>query len=156
MDVSIIKAENKHLNDCIIALQKSELGRIYFSTENKALNAISEGMGKGEISVAINGDNIVLGFMWIIENGVFHSFPYLHIVAVKEEFRGLGIGREFLNYMERVCNSSKLFLVVADFNPDAKKFYIKNGFKEVGRIPDLYKNGVTEFLMMKELQGKKL
>lgn len=58
--------------------------------------------------------------------------------------------------MERVCNSSKLFLVVADFNPGAKRFYIKNGFKEVGRIPDLYKNGVVESLMMKELQKKAL
>ena len=48
MDVSIIKAENKHLNDCIIALQKSELGRIYFSAENKALNAISGVYGRGK------------------------------------------------------------------------------------------------------------
>lgn len=29
MDVSIIKAENKHLNDCIIALQKSELFTVF-------------------------------------------------------------------------------------------------------------------------------
>lgn len=30
MDINIIKAENKHLLDCKITLQKSELGRIYF------------------------------------------------------------------------------------------------------------------------------
>ncbi len=156
MDINIIEAENKHLNECIIALKKSELGRTYFSDENKLLNAISEGIGKSEISVAVNRENTVLGFIWIIENGAFHSFPYLHIIAVKEEFRGLGIGKEFLKYIEEAYNSSKLFLVVADFNPGAKRFYIKNGFKEVGCITDLYKNGVAECLMMKELQEKNL
>jgi ribosomal protein S18 acetylase RimI-like enzyme len=86
----------------------------------------------------------------IVENGAFHSFPYLHIIAVKEEFRGLGVGKDFLNYIERTCNCSKLFLVVADFNPDAKRFYINNGFTEIGCIPNLYKNDITECLMMKE------
>jgi hypothetical protein len=33
----------------------------------------------------------LFGFLWFINNGAFHSFPYLHIIAVKEEFRNLGI-----------------------------------------------------------------
>jgi len=51
---------------------------------------------------------------------------------------------------ETVLNSeSKIFLVVADFNPKARKLYEQIGYKEVGQIPDLYKEGVTEYLMMK-------
>lgn len=151
MNINIIKAEDRHLLDCIIALQKSDLGRVYFPDENKAHNAINEGISKGEICIAINEENVVLGFIWVIQKGAFHSYPYLHIIAVKEEYRGLGIGKRFIKYIEEVSESSKLFLVVGDFNPRAKKFYLDYGFKEVGCIPDLYKNGVNEYLMVKEI-----
>lgn len=136
MDIKIINAENKHLTDCKIALQKSDLGRVYFPDEDKAHNAINEGISKGEICVAINEENMVLGFIWVIQKGAFHSYPYLHIIAVKEEYRGFGIGKRLIEYIEKNSGSSKLFLVVGDFNPRAKKFYLDYGFKEVGCIPN--------------------
>ena len=153
MDVNIIKAENKHLADCKVALQKSELGRVYFAEEDKAIKALNEGISKGEIFVAINKEGICLGFIWVIVNGAFHSFPYLHIIAVKEEFRNLGIGKKLLKHFEEtICKpSSKLFLVVAEFNPEAKQLYQSIGYTEFGIIPDLYKRGVNECLMMKAL-----
>ena len=39
---------------------------------------------------------------------------------------------------------------VADFNPEAKRFYEKNGYRQVGEIPGLYREGITEYIMMKE------
>lgn len=153
MEISIIKAEKLHMIDCADALLKSELGRVYFHEEDKAIRALSEGISKGEICIAINNDSTCLGFIWFILNGAFHSFPYLHIIAVKEEFRNLGIGKKLLHYFEDIHSEkfSKLFLVVADFNPKAKQLYQNIGYKEVGAIPDLYKRGVTEYIMMKEL-----
>jgi ribosomal protein S18 acetylase RimI-like enzyme len=58
-----------------------------------------------------------------------------------------------MEYFEKVVSEgcSKVFLVVADFNPRAKQLYQRIGYKEVGKIPNLYKNGITEYLMMKEL-----
>jgi len=75
----------------------------------------------------------------------------LHIIAVKQEIRGKGIGKALLTYfeMEDFEGSTKVFLVVADFNPDAKKLYQHLGYRQVGKIPGLYKDGVTEYLMMK-------
>ncbi|MBH1939654.1 GNAT family N-acetyltransferase [Mobilitalea sibirica] len=152
MNLNIIKAEKKHLDDCKVALQNSDLGRVYFPQENKAINAINEGISKQEILVALNPEGLCLGFVWLIRNGVFHSFPYIHIIAVKEEYRSLGIGREILDYIEKlVAESSKIFLVVDDFNPKAKLLYQKVGYKEVGVIPDLYKKGINGSLMMKVL-----
>lgn len=153
MNINIIKAEDKYLNDCSIALQGSELGRVYFSEENKATRALIEGISKGEIFIAINEECVCLGFIWFILNGSFHSFPYLHIIAVKEEFRNLGIGKKLLQYFEETTSkkASKLFLVVADFNPRAKELYQSIGYKEIGIIPSLYKSGVNECLMMKEI-----
>lgn len=152
MEISIIPAESKYLNDCVIALRKSELGSVYFPDDDKAIKAIEEGIFNKEIFVAISSDGICLGFIWFILKGAFHSFPYLHIIAVREEFRSMGIGRMLLNYFEDTtlkC-SNKLFLVVADFNPKAKDLYLRMGYKEIGVIPNLYKKGVNECLMMKE------
>jgi len=58
MDINIIKADNKYLIECKVALQKSELGRVYFAKEDKANKALSEGISKGEIFVAINKEGI--------------------------------------------------------------------------------------------------
>lgn len=153
MDINIIKAEGKHLIDCKTALQNSQLGKIYFSEEDYTTQALDEGISKEEIFIALNKECTFLGFIWIILNGAFHSFPYLHVIAVKEEFRNLGIGKKLLKYFEETTskNSSKLFLVVADFNPKAKQLYQSIGYKEIGSIPNLYKRDVTECLMMKEL-----
>ena len=153
MKVSIIKAEEKHSIDCVDALQKSELGRVYFSKENSATNAVNDGISKGEIFVAINKEGLCVGFIWVIEKGAFHSFPYLHIIAVKEEYRNLGIGKKLLQYFEDTNSKehTKLFLVVADFNTGAKRLYQSIGYQEVGVIPGLYKNGIKEYLMMKRI-----
>lgn len=149
---NIIYAKLEHLNDCVSALENSELGSIYFSQENKAKNAIAEGISKQEILVALDNNGLCLGFIWYIRDGAFHGFPYLHIIAIKEEYRNLGLGNKLLSYFEKdIAQSSKVFLVVADFNLRAKKLYEKLGYVEVGIIPNLYKKGVTEFLMMKEL-----
>lgn len=152
MKITITKAREKHLEDCKVALLNSKLGQEYFCTEEKALSALTEGITKEEIFVAVDEGGECLGFIWFILKSAFHSFPYLHIIAVKEAFRGRGIGKKLLSFFEEAVftNSSKVFLVVADFNPDAKRLYESLGYRQVGVIPDLYKEGISEYLMMKE------
>ena len=48
------------------------------------------------------------------------------------------------------AEAGKLFLVVADFNPEGKCFYEKKGYRQVENISSLYRIGITEYLMMKE------
>lgn len=150
LDIAIIKGSINHLDDCEEALVKSELGKIYFSEKGSARKSLEEGFCKNEIYVAVD-NNKCKGFIWVILNGVFHSFPYIHIVAVKCECRGQGIGEVLLRFIENECfaNYSKLFLVVADFNPNAKRLYERLGYSEISEIPDLYRNGISECLMMK-------
>jgi ribosomal protein S18 acetylase RimI-like enzyme len=152
LNITIAKADRQHAEDCQAALQNSRLGEVYFPTQEKARAAISEGITKGELFVALDETGACLGFIWYILNGAFHSFPYLHIVAVKEACRGLGIGQALMAYFEEsvFAGCSKVFLVVADFNPEAKRLYERLGYRQVGEIPGLYKEGVTEYLMMKE------
>ena len=152
MHITITKAQMQHSEDCQAALLNSRLGQVYFASPEKARAAITEGITKEELFVAIDETGACLGFIWYILNGAFHSFPYLHIVAVKEAARGVGIGKALLSFFEQAVfpGSSKVFLVVADFNPEAKRLYERLGYRQVGEIPGLYKEGVTEYLMMKE------
>ena len=48
--------------------------------------------------------------------------------------------------------ANDLFLFVADYDPAAKRFYERNGYQQVGEISNLYRSGVTEYLMVKDLK----
>jgi ribosomal protein S18 acetylase RimI-like enzyme len=147
----------RYLEDCKVALLKSKLGQEYFPAEKSVPSALTEGISKEEIFVAVDEGGECLGFIWFILTGAFHSFPYLHVIAVKEAFRGMGIGKKLLCFFEEAVftDYSKVFLVVADFNPAAKRLYERLGYKQVGEIPDLYKDGVSEYLMMKKRTAPK-
>ena len=140
-EITFAKGNEQHLKDCRAALCQSTLGERYFSSPGSAEIAILEGIRQENLYVAFIGEECV-GFTYIIPKGAFHSFPYLHIIAVKEEYRNRGIGKALLNF----------FLVVADYNPAAKRFYERNGYQQVGEISNLYRPGVTEYLMVKDLK----
>ena len=151
--ISFAEGNEQHLKDCKDALCRSALGEKYFSSPGSAENAILEGIRQGNLYVALIGEECV-GFTYIIPRGAFHGFPYLHIIAVKEEYRDRGIGKALLDHSERIAleMADKLFLVVADYNPDAKRLYERIGYRQVGEIPNLYRPGITEYLMVKNLK----
>ena len=152
-EITFAKGSERHLKDCTVALRQSTLGEKYYSSPGSAENAILEGIRQGNLYAALIGEECV-GFAYIIPKGAFHSFPYLHIIAVKEEYRDKGIGKALLDHSERIAfeMADKFFLVVADYNPDAKRFYERNGYQQVGEISDLYRPGITEYLMAKNLK----
>ncbi len=151
--ITFAKGNEQHLKDCRDALCRSTLGERYFSSPGSAENAILEGIRQENLYVAFIGEECV-GFTYIIPKGAFHSFPFLHIIAVKEEYRNKGIGKALLDYSENIAYemADRFFLVVADYNPDAKRFYERNGYQQVGEIPNLYRPGVTEYMMAKDLK----
>lgn len=150
MNIRVEKGTMAFLKDCKDALVHSELGRQYFSGGKGAEEAILEGLERDGLYVALLNDTCV-GFMYYIPQGAFHAFSYLHLIAIKEDFRGLGIGSMLIKHLEKLVfeNNGKVFLVVADFNPRGKKFYETLGYSKVGEIPSLYREGITEHLMMK-------
>ena len=108
-DISIEKGSLEHLNDCEDALINSELGKKYFSSEGSAAKAVKEGLERGTLYIA-NVNGVCAGFVYYIPNGIFHSFPLLHLLAVKETFRGKGIGAKLLEFAESIIDKDKLFL----------------------------------------------
>ena len=152
MNIEIQHADKTHITDCIHILQNSEIGNVYFRNYEKTFDLLSNALMQQELFVALDKNKECLGFMYYMSKGIFGSYPYLHIIAVKEESRGLGIGKQLIAYFEKNSSdysSTKCFLTVDDFNLRAKKLYEEIGYQCVGELPDFYKKGITSYIMMK-------
>ena len=152
MNIVIKVAEEKHVTVCVKILQNTEMGTVYFSNYEKTVDLLLHALSQRGLFVALDDHGECLGFMYFMPKGVFGSYPYLHIVAVKEECRNRGIGKQLIKYFEENASdysSTKCFLTVDDFNPQARKLYESLGYQCVGELRDFYKNGVTSYIMMK-------
>ena len=152
MVIQIKLADIKYIDSCVEILQNSDLGKAYFSDHKKAADMLAYAVARKNVYVALNENENCLGFIYYMTNGVFGSYPYLHIIAVKEGYRSCGIGKQLMKYFEDNAtdsSSAKYFLTVDDFNPRAKILYENLGYKCVGELPDFYKKWINCFLMMK-------
>lgn len=150
MEIQFKKGNIENLEDCMRAMENSSLCASYFQTEESRKNAVMECINSDTMYVAIcDGD--CAGFIYYIEQGAFHAFHYVHLIAVKEKYRGKGIGRKLLEFAEKKMfeTRDKIFLVVGDYNHKAKVFYEQLGYQYLGTIPSLYRKGIDEYLMMK-------
>jgi ribosomal protein S18 acetylase RimI-like enzyme len=110
----------------------------------------------GEMFVAELGARVV-GFAWIDAHGAFSSAPYLRLIAVDESLRGSGVGSALLDEFERRTASvgRDWCLLVSDFNEEARAFYQRHGYREVGALADFARPGITEIIMTKKRSATK-
>lgn len=154
MDIQVKKGTVEHLDNCMKAMENSAMCTSYFQSEESRKNAVMEGINKGTLYVVLC-DGECAGFAYYILEGAFHAYHYLHLITIKEEYRGKGIGKKLLGFIENMLfeTRDKIFLLVGDYNPGAKTFYEKSGYKYIGTIPSLYRKGIDEYLMMKVYEG---
>ena len=154
MMIKVTLGELEHLDDCVDAVRDSEIGK-YFDSDQSAREFLTQAMQDDQLYVGLGDTGEVLGFVKYVPRGGFHRFPYIHVVAIKRIHRQRGVGTHLLKGFERevLQEARRVFLLVAEFNTRAQGFYLKNGYKEIGRIPDFYRDGVTEIIMMKVLAG---
>jgi len=76
---------------------------------------------------------------------------YLELLGVATWARGKGIGKELLAHVESLVfrRTKNLFACVSDFNKDARDFYKKQGYQEVGPMPNFLIPGSAEILLRK-------
>ncbi|MDO5520967.1 MAG: GNAT family N-acetyltransferase [bacterium] len=150
MEIEVKKAKTENLQDCVKALDHSTLSTTYFPTEENRIYVVKEAIDSGNTYVVFYKGECV-GFLYYMEQGAFHSFPYIHLIAIKEAYRGKGVGRKLLEFVEHKLfeTRDKIFLVVGEYNPEGKNFYKNLGYMCVGTIPSLYREEVDENIMMK-------
>ncbi len=70
----------------------------------------------------------------------------LYWIAVDPDFQARGVGSKLLSFLEERLKAEGGRLILADASTiphyeKTLKFYLKNGFQEVGRVPDYYHPG---------------
>lgn len=76
---------------------------------------------------------------------------YLELLGVADRVRGKGIGKELLSHIESqvFARTKNLFACVSDFNSGARAFYKKQGYQEIGPMPNFLIPGSAEILLRK-------
>lgn len=76
---------------------------------------------------------------------------YLELLGVAAWARGKGVGRRLLEHIEPLVfgRTKNLFACVSDFNEQARAFYKKQGYQEIGPIPNFLIPGSAELLLRK-------
>jgi ribosomal protein S18 acetylase RimI-like enzyme len=80
----------------------------------------------------------------------------LYWIAVDTEFQEQGVGSKLLSFLEELVKAEGGRLILADASTiphyeKTLKFYLKNGFQEVGRVPDYYHPGNDRITFCKRL-----
>ncbi|MBH0178588.1 MAG: GNAT family N-acetyltransferase [Nitrospira sp.] len=76
---------------------------------------------------------------------------YLELLGVAEWARHKGIGSLLLTHVEHLVfeRTKNLFACVSDFNQPARDFYKKQGYQEIGPMPNFLIPGSAEILLRK-------
>ena len=76
---------------------------------------------------------------------------YLELLGVASWARGKGLGKQLLLHVESLvfARTKNLFACVSDFNKDARHFYKKQGYQEIGPMPNFLIPGTAEILLRK-------
>lgn len=76
---------------------------------------------------------------------------YLELLGVAMWARGKGVGGALVSHVESLVfgRTKNLFACVSDFNTGARDFYRKQGFEEIGPMPNFLIPGSAEILLRK-------
>ena len=76
---------------------------------------------------------------------------YLELLGVADWVRGTGLGGRLLAHVEAsvFAREKNLFACVSDFNDQARYFYKKHGYQEIGPMPNFLIPGSAEILLRK-------
>jgi ribosomal protein S18 acetylase RimI-like enzyme len=105
-----------------------------------------------EVYVATRADEgDVVGFVIVNMRGAFVG--YLQSIAVREDWRGRGLGKRLIAFAERriLREAPNVFLCVSSFNERAKSFYQRLGYEVIGELRDFIVRDHSEWLLRKSV-----
>jgi ribosomal protein S18 acetylase RimI-like enzyme len=93
------------------------------------------------------------GFAWFLYRGTFGPGGYLRLIALKPGSERRGLGAALLDEVERrvAAHSRTLFLLVSDWNQEARRFYAARGYREAGVLPAFVRPDTDEVICYKRL-----
>jgi ribosomal-protein-alanine N-acetyltransferase len=154
--VAIIRSlREDDLGSCAAIIDETPLWSRYGLTGDRLVGLLRPALAGGtDLLLAAEGEGgAAAGFAWWMRRGTFGRSPYLRLIGVSGSRRSGGIGAELLASSEAALKEGarEAFLLVSDFNEAARRFYRRQGWEEVGRLPDYVVEGVAEVIMWKRL-----
>ncbi len=139
---------------CASIMVRTPLWEPYGVTQENASERFSAGLQLGGLMlVADDGQGRSLGFVWVVPRAAFDRSAYIPLIGVDPERRSTGIGQLLLDAAEEQVRpiSRDMFLLCSDFNVDAQRFYIRQGYVQVGALLDYVVPGIAELIFRKRL-----
>ncbi|MCF2670937.1 MAG: GNAT family N-acetyltransferase [Butyricicoccus sp.] len=157
MEVWIRPGDPARLEDYVDVMRDSALFDHYYAPDESVLRGVlTDALARGALLTAENSSGEAVGLMQCDWYGMFGAWPYLALLGVKKGWRGMGVGHKLLAAFERVSRemgARQMFICVSGFNPRARALYTSQGYRRVAQIPALYRDDVTENVLMKRLDG---
>ncbi|MBK7540627.1 MAG: GNAT family N-acetyltransferase [Candidatus Competibacteraceae bacterium] len=114
----------------------------YLSTPSPALHRYAIKVANDDIAGVVT-----VRYPWL-------KGAYLELFGFFPNQQNKGLGTAVLNWLERETESqaANLWVLVSSFNDSAKRFYLRQGFREIGAIEALVSSKSTELLLRKVLR----
>lgn len=139
--------------DCEDIFRNSAIYTRYFQ-DGRLARSLARAAGNGELYLAYDETDRLLGAMKVSLRGFCGLYPYLGLIGVHADSRGMGVGTFLMEQLERITLESgakRVTLMVSDFNTGGQRFYQRLGYRKLGELPDAAKEGITELIMIKDL-----
>jgi len=112
-----------------------------------------------QIYCLVDDQDQVIGYICYGSTPMTEGTFDLYWIAVDPDFQEKGAGSKLLMFLEEVVKGSGGRLILADTSTvpqyeKTQRFYVKNGFKEVARVPDYYHPGNDRVTFCKKLKDR--
>lgn len=138
MQVQIKKGDPGRLEEYMEVMRDSALWDHYYAPDEAVLRGIlTDALARGAVLTAEASSGEAVGLMQCEWKGMFGAWPYLALLGVKKNCRGMGIGHTLLEVFEGTSpalGARNMFICVSAFNPRAKALYLSRGFRKVALI----------------------
>lgn len=108
------------------------------------------------IDCMVDDQNLAIGYVCYGPTPMAQGTFDLYWIAVDPDFQGQGAGSKLIRSLEEGVKARGGRMILADTSTvphfeKTQKFYVKNGFQEVARIPDYYHPGNDRITFCKRL-----
>jgi ribosomal protein S18 acetylase RimI-like enzyme len=109
-----------------------------------------------QVYCMVNDQDQVIGYICYGLTPMTRGTFDLYWIAVDPDFQKKGVGSKLLSFLEEVVKAEGGRMILADTSTipqyeKTQKFYLKNGFQEVARIPDYYHPGNDRITFCKKI-----
>jgi ribosomal protein S18 acetylase RimI-like enzyme len=112
-----------------------------------------------QIECMVNHQDLAIGYICYGPTPMAQGTFDLYWVAVDPDYQKEGVGSKLLSSLEEAVKARGGRMILADTSTiphfeRTQKFYLKNGFQEVARIPDYYHSGNDRITFCKRINNK--